>query len=785
MARHSLWAQRSRFKILRIALSIGVIAFICAAGYIGTLLLQRQQALDPLGRGNVTWLVAQAPSEYAKLEQRIGAYGMGFNAIDAQEVQLRFDIVVNRLNALHSDFLAEFIASDVRNRNTVAELERVVDAARPLIENLDDPGTATQLLELLAPLYSDLVRLSVDANAWNAARVNAERDDLFRLQWVFAWVAVGLIVCGLIFIGLLLFNNILLARAHEQLRRKEDALQTQFHWFEAALNNMSQALCLTDAQQRLLVCNGRFLDVFGLDTQRTGQGASLADLLPAHLLPGWRNEQVPPSTLVGDDNMRAVDEHNHLMDDGTILYVSHQPLPGGGWVSTFEDITERQQAQNRIAHMAHFDSLTDLPNRVLFWKRTAHAIDQMGADQRPFAILYLDLDRFKEVNDTLGHPIGDALLRAVANRLKSAATISELVARLGGDEFAILHVPQKDTPLDVPSMAERLLKSVSQPYIIDGKEISLTTSIGYACAPEDGTSSETLIKKADLALYRAKEQGANTYRRFDPQMEEKLLRKRGLENDLRKAIELDQLQLHYQPLICLSTMKITAGEALLRWDHPVHGAISPAEFIPLAEETGYINSLGEWVLQRAFQEAARWPEGMRISVNLSPMQFRDVTLYDRLASALLTSGLPAERVEVEITESVLLQHSKANEETLRRFRKLGISIVLDDFGTGYSSLNYLLSFPFDKIKIDQSFVRGLPSRSDSFAIVQSIASLAKRLKIATTAEGVETVEQLHLVREAGCTQAQGYYLSRPVPASKFRSLVCTHTPRSIATFSDR
>lgn len=775
MTKHSLWAQRSRFEILRLALSIGVIAFVCAAVYIGSLLLQRQQALDPLGRENVTWLVAQAPSEYARLEQRISAYGMGFHAVDAQEVQLRFDIVVNRLNTLHSDFLAEFITSDVRNSETMAELERVVDAARPMIGNLESPDTPAQLLELLAPLYPDLVRLSVDANAWNAARINAEREDLSRLQWVFAWVAVGLIVCGMIFVGLLLINNNLLARTHEQLRRKEDALQTQFNWFEAALNNMPQALCLTDSQQGLLVCNGRFLDVFGLDMQRTGQGANLADLLPAHLLPGWRDDGVSQFTFVGNDKTRANGEHNHLMDDGTILYVSHQPLPGGGWVSTFEDITERQKAQDRIAHMAHFDPLTDLPNRSLFWERTAHAIDQMGANQRPFAILYLDLDRFKEVNDTLGHTVGDDLLRSVADRLKSAAAVSDLVARLGGDEFAVLHVPQKDSPLDVPSMAKRLLKSVSQPYVIDGKEISLTTSIGYACAPEDGTTSEALIKKADLALYRAKERGANTYHRFNPQMEEKLLRKRGLENDLRKAIELNQLQLHYQPMLCLSTMKIASGEALLRWNHPVHGAISPAEFIPLAEETGYINSLGEWVLQRAFQDAALWPHDVRISVNLSPMQFRDATLYERFASTLFASGLPAERVEVEITESVLLQDSKANEEILRRLRKLGISVVLDDFGTGYSSLNYLLSFPFDKIKIDQSFVRGLPTRDDSFAIVQAIASLAKRLKMATTAEGVETKEQLNLVHEAGCTQAQGYHLSRPLPESEFRSLVCTHT----------
>ncbi len=744
-------------------------------------MVQGQQALDPLGRGNITWLVAQAPSEYARLEQRISAYGMGFDGVDASEVQLRFDIIVNRLSTLHSDFLAEFIASSARNSETVSELEHVVEAAQPLIENLADPDAPERLLELLAPLYPKLVRLSVDANTWNAAHVNAERESLAWLQWVFVWVAVGLVLCGLLFIVLLLFNNSLLARAHEQLRRKEDALQTQNHWFEAALNNMSQALCLTDPEQHMLVCNGRFTDLFGLKAEQTTPGTNLADLLPKHLLPGSQSGRVSKNMAVGDDKLQAMHDHNHLLENGTVLYVAHRPMAGGGWVSTFEDVTERQQAQDRIAHMAHHDSLTDLPNRSLFWERTTLALSQLGSEQRPFAVLYLDLDRFKEVNDTLGHSVGDVLLELVAERLKKAVPASDLVARLGGDEFAILHVPGYQAPLDITSIAERLLEAVNQPYVIEGKEISLTTSIGYVFAPEDGTTSEALIKKADLALYLAKEQGANTYRRFNPELEEKLLRRRSLEIDLRKAIELDQFELHYQPVISLSTMKTVSGEALLRWNHPVHGSISPGEFIPLAEDTGYIDTLGEWVLRQALKDAAGWPNSVRVSVNLSPMQFRDAMLYGRVEAALFASGLRPERVEIEITESVLLKDSKANYETLRRFRMLGLSIVLDDFGTGYSSLNYLLSFPFDKIKIDQSFVRGLPSREDSFAIVQSIASLAKRLNMTTTAEGVETVEQFSNVLDAGCTQAQGFYLSRPLPEPKFRSLVLDEPSRSAFT----
>lgn len=770
MAQLSQWSRSSRLHVLRLVLAFGIVGFVCAGIYIGLLLMQRQSALDPIGRGNISWLIAQTPAEYARLEQRISAYGMGDGGVDSTEVKLRFDIVTNRLNTLRSAFLADFVSSDPRHAETIGEFEQVIADARPLISDLAAPGTPARLLELLGPLYPKLVRLSVDANSWNAARNNADRADLFHLQWVFAWVAGGLIVTGLLFVVLLLVHNGMLKRAYQQLHRKDEALQTQNHWFDAALNNMSRGLCLTDAELRLLVCNRQFRKQFALDGAANLQGTWLGDLIPTQMLP------TAPAGLEASDGLAPIEAQAQLdrtypMAGGTVISVAHEPMVGGGWVTTFEDITERKRIQDRIAHMAHHDPLTGLANRTRFWERTEEALGRLRLTGLAFAVLYLDLDRFKEVNDTLGHSMGDALLCAVAGRLEASTPPPNLVARLGGDEFAILFTSQGDLTADATALAERLLETISQPYVVGGRDIQLTTSVGISFAPKDGTSSEALIKKADLSLYQAKDMGANTYRCFAPEMEAKLWRRRGLEDDLRQALEMGQFQLFYQPLIALDSMRVVAGEALLRWNHPVHGIVSPGEFIPIAEDTRCIEALGEWVLQRAFEDATAWPDDVGVSVNLSPVQFKDPALKSRILGALSSSRIPAGRVQLEITESVLLQDTDANVETLRQLSALGFSIVLDDFGTGFSSLSYLLRFPFNKIKIDQSFVRGLDCRDDSSTIVQSVAALAKRLNMTTTAEGVETRDELNVVIEAGCTEAQGYYFNRPMPQHEFQALV--------------
>jgi diguanylate cyclase (GGDEF)-like protein len=800
----------SKSRVLQILLAIVIAGFIGAAVYTSSLALQRQTALEDVGRHNVTWEVSQGLSEFARLEQRISEYGMGGRAVDAAEVKLRFDIVANRLKTLKNSSVARFIDAAPRNAATLGKLEQLLKTTRLLLDQLAVPGTASRLLDQISAVYPDLARLSSDSNIWNAHQINNDRKELIRLHWVYTSVTAGLILCGFAFIALLLLHNRLLKRTQIKLyatsselqtttnelevsnsevreknsallqqnlalRQQDAALQTQNARFDAALNNMSQGLCLADADQRLIVCNKRFLKLFNLDAELARQGAPLGDLLQPQMLPlaaahssetGWA-----PKSGTEQITAKAFGDRTHRMDDGTVLFVSHEPMAEGGWVSTFEDVTERRHAQDRIVHMAHHDALTDMPNRLLFWDNTEQAIRRLEFSGQSFAVLYLDLDRFKEVNDTLGHPVGDALLCAVAERLQANTSMPDLVARLGGDEFAILHRFDHQTESSTDELAERLLREISQPFLVHGHEVVVSTSIGIAIAPKDGSTTDELMKNADLALYRAKETGANTYQRFNPEMQAKLQLRRSLEIDLRRGLELGQFQLLYQPLVSLRTDQIVCGEALLRWNHPEHGLISPAEFIPIAEETGFINNLGEWALQRACADAAKWPGRVRVAVNLSPVQFRGSSLYQTVESALATSGLPAHRLELEITESVLLQNNTMNLNVLHRLRALGLSIALDDFGTGYSSLSYLRSFPFDKIKIDQTFVRDLENCDDSIAIIHSIADLGRSLKMVTTAEGVETPEQLNIVREAGCTEAQGYYFSRPVDSHSFEALV--------------
>ncbi len=436
---------------------------------------------------------------------------------------------------------------------------------------------------------------------------------------------------------------------------------------------------------------------------------------------------------------------------------------------TFLDVTEKRRAERRLAHMAHHDDLTDLPNRAFFRKSLDAALSRLYPSQGQSAagdvgVFYLDLDQFKAVIDTLGHSTGDALLRAVADRLRAGLRPTDVVARFGGDEFAILRGGLKG-PDEAGALASYVVDLVSRPFVIDGHSVEIATSIGVAMAPGDGVSSDLLLKNADMALYRAKEEGRRAFRFFEPEMDARARARRLLEIDLRRALPAGQFELYYQPLVALKSGAITGFEALLRWHHPARGMVPPAEFIPLAEEIGLIAPLGEWVLRQACAEAARWPGDLKIAVNLSPVQFRTGNLTHSILTALASSGLPASRLELEITETILLAESEANLAMLHRLRALGVSVSMDDFGTGYSSLSYLRAFPFDKLKIDRSFVSDL-SAGGCMAIVRAVTGLGTSLGISTTAEGVETSEQLEWLRNEGCTEMQGYYFSPPVPASK-------------------
>lgn len=445
-----------------------------------------------------------------------------------------------------------------------------------------------------------------------------------------------------------------------------------------------------------------------------------------------------------------------------------------------EDIAERKRAEAQIARLAHYDPLTELPNRVLFQRHLSEALARRARKGDQLAVHFIDLDRFKTVNDTLGHPLGDELLRVAAERLRGCVREGDTVARLGGDEFAVVQAGLSDMT-GATRLAERIVEAMSAPFDLQGHQVVIGASVGVAAAPSDGEDADELLKKADMALYRAKADGRGAFHFFERAMDEQLQARRALELDLRRALTAGEFELYYQPLYNLGDERVTGCEALLRWRHPDRGMVSPADFIPLAEEIGLIVPLGDWVLRTACAEAARWPDHVRLAVNLSPAQFRDRGLVRTVVSAIAASGLPAQRLELEITESVLLQDSAANMSMLHDLKALGVRISMDDFGTGYSSLSYLRSFPFDKIKIDQTFVRDILEDSDAMAIIKAVLDLGSSMGIVTTAEGVESLEQLNALRGQGCAEIQGYFISRPAPASEIAQLLgITETSASAA-----
>jgi diguanylate cyclase (GGDEF)-like protein len=550
--------------------------------------------------------------------------------------------------------------------------------------------------------------------------------------------------------------------------RYEQALQDRNRLLDAALDHMAHGLCAFDADLRVIVVNRRYLDIYGLTVDEARPGTSLLELMRRSIARGIHCMGVEAEQMYADFKQRLIDNREPVLHrrlaDGRVIAVRHQPMAGGGWVGTYEDITERHRAEESVARMARHDALTDLPNRLLFTEKMAGGLARVVNNNEAMAVMCLDLDNFKAVNDSLGHPFGDKLLQGVAKRLCKVIGESDTIARLGGDEFAVLH-PVADAR-DAEEFARRLIDSVANPFLIEGQEINSGISIGIAIAPDNGTTGDQLMKCADLALYRAKAHGRNTYRFFEPEMDIRVRARRALEIDLRRGLTAGEFHLVYQPQINLATRKIVGMEALLRWTHPGRGPISPGEFIPVAEETGLIIPLGEWVLRQACTEAARWPSTVKLAVNLSPVQFRNRTLITTVTHALAASRLPADRLELEITEAVLMQDDKAIVGMLHQLRGLGVRIAMDDFGTGYSSLSYLRSFPFDKLKIDQSFIADVGSNTDSVAIIRTIAELGTTLGIETTAEGIETIAQLELVQRAGCTEGQGYLIGRPCPAAE-------------------
>jgi diguanylate cyclase (GGDEF)-like protein len=627
----------------------------------------------------------------------------------------------------------------------------------------DDPDQQTRFVAVRAvPNYP----LVVDASELEQAVMAPWQ----RLAAMIAGATLLSFICFTVLLWTLRLQFRKLSAAQISLAERESELASAHTQIDAALNNMSQGLCMFDKDARLVVRNERYLRIYGMLPDAARPGASLVDLLAQRQRAG--NFSGDPQKFADDLRARLARGETvsttHELADGRIIEVVNEPMPGGGWVATHDDITERQRSEARIARMARYDSLTDLANRALFREKADAALARYRETGIGYSIFIFDLDLFKSVNDSLGHPVGDALLKAVATRLTGLVSEADTIGRLGGDEFGILHVAAGDQREGAANLAKRLLAVIGAPFEIDGNHIVIGTSVGIAMAPHHGTDNEKLLKNADLALYRAKSDGRNSYRFFEQEMDREVQLRRTLEVDLNRAVANSEFEAYYQPVVDAGSAGICAVEALIRWQHPRHGVVGPTRFIPVAEERGLITAIDRWMLQRACRDAMAWPTHIRVAVNLSPIDFRSGDLIEMIKDALARSGLPAARLELEITESVLLQKSARNLAILHQIKQLGASIVLDDFGTGYSSLGYLRLFPFDKIKIDQSFVREMPDRADCAAIVCAIANLGRELDMVTVAEGVETSEQLELVRAAGCKQAQGFLFSGPVPASRLR-----------------
>jgi diguanylate cyclase (GGDEF)-like protein len=541
---------------------------------------------------------------------------------------------------------------------------------------------------------------------------------------------------------------------------------------------MTQGLLLFDSSQRLVICNHRYIEMYGLSAEVVKPGCTFREVIAHRRQTGSFTGDVDKYVALV---LRDIEQRNAMVietPDGRSIHIVNEPTADGGWVATHEDITERRRAEERITHLAHYDALTDLPNRALFHERLKRELPHIAPD-RQLAVLYIDIDEFKSVNDSLGHLIGDELLKSVASSLRHCAQESDFVARLGGDEFAIVQTGIRDGA-EVTELVNRIFEVIRAPYDCLGHQLTTDASIGIALAPQDGTDLDQILKNADLAMYAAKAAGRRTYRFFEPAMDAHVRARRMLEMDLRQAISDGDLEVYYQPCLGLQNNRITGCEALLRWRHPERGMISPAEFVPIAEETGLINQLGEWVLSTACMEAAKWPDNIRLAVNVSPVQFRSGTLALKVIAALAASGLPASRLELEITEAVLIRDDDAALAILHQLRTVGVRIALDDFGTGYSSLSYLKRFPFDKIKIDRCFITDIGEPEGSADIVQAVVNIAAERHMTTTAEGVETVQQQELLRALGCSEMQGYLFSPPRPAAEIRSLLFAHQPGPVA-----
>ena len=552
-------------------------------------------------------------------------------------------------------------------------------------------------------------------------------------------------------------------------REREAALASQF---DTALNNMPHGLCMFRADGRLAVVNHRFSTMMNLCDDLVHRGAGALDIVAACVGAGSLSAASGRMILsqIGNSQAKDIITTDSSAASGRSVAWTFQPMAGGGTVVLVEDITERKNAEARISRLARYDELTALPNRVNFRDEIERLLAISHSAERLSALLFVDLDQFKQVNDTLGHPCGDQLLCAVADRLREMLRPEDFVARFGGDEFVVFQQNILSNE-DAAGLARRIVDRLSERYKIDNHLVEIGASVGIAMTSPAGISADTLLKNADMALYRAKADGRGTFCFFRDEMAQTVEARRILELDLRKALAHEEFELFYQPLVNLKSGRIATCEALLRWNHPVRGTVSPIDIIPVAEDMGLIVDLGRWILRKACMECMKWPEGVSVAVNFSPQQFHQRDVLSEVRYALEVSGLPAHRLEIEITESSLLRNTQLTHDVLSQLHMIGVRISLDDFGTGYSSLSYLHNFPLQKVKIDRSFLEGIDS-DRPLTLLRGVARLSADLGMSVVVEGIETNEQLELISADGTvTEAQGYLFSRPVPAVRIRQLL--------------
>ncbi|MFK0330311.1 putative bifunctional diguanylate cyclase/phosphodiesterase [Rhizobium sp. NPDC090275] len=562
----------------------------------------------------------------------------------------------------------------------------------------------------------------------------------------------------------------------ETYRQANRNLAEQSRLLEIVLNHLPLGLCIFDSDQRLVVSNIRFQQLFGLEVDDTRAGTSIGSLIAK--IDGLEKAGARAVARESRSDGGRIRRREWEMNDGRIIQSVVTVLPDGSNISIHADITEDRKAAERIAFLAHHDPLTGLPNRIRFREQLDTALAARKPDDQ-IALIHLNLDRFKSVNNTLGVSAGDKILRQVADRLRALAGSSNILARLGSDEFAILQCA-REQPWNVMALADQIRRELSEPFFRGDKAVELSVSMGIAICPKDGAETELLLKHAGVALSHAKSGGRRGERFFTSEMEAQLESRRALEADLRKAVHNEEFELHYQPLYDMAERRICGFEALLRWNHPTRGRIAPLEFIPLAEEVGLIVDIGRWVLKRACMDAITWPTDIKVAVNVSAIQFISSDLEEDVCAALAISELSPGRLEIEITESVLMENRDEALPILHALRQRGVHISMDDFGTGYSSLSYLSSFPFDKIKIDKSFVNDIVDNKEAFAIMRAIILLGDALGMRVTVEGVETAQQHDLLAQEACDEIQGYHISSPRPALDVPKLLAGSQPHGKA-----